>query len=89
MKTLSSIELNLIEFEAGDRWVQAEQLKFVPCGQILYDKDNSRNRVALSPSQIRDKETTDFSFLRPRRISQLYMHKGSSGVKNEGGATPQ
>lgn len=89
MKTLSSIELNLIEFEAGDRWAQAKQLKLVPCGQILYDKDNSRNRMVLSPLQIRDKETTDFSCLSPRRTSQLYMHKGSFGVKNGGGATPQ
>ena len=31
---------------------QAEQLEFVPCGQILQDKDNSQRRGA---AQIRDR----------------------------------
>ena len=46
---------------------QAEQLKFVPCGQIFQDKDYGRNKEELGPAWIKDKETTYFSFLRSMR----------------------
>lgn len=49
--------------------LQAEQLESVPCGQILQDKDNSRGKEKWSPARIKDKEVTDFSFLRLRRPS--------------------
>ena len=54
---------------------QAEQLESVPCGQILQDKDKSRGREELSPAQLRDKETTYFSFSRSRRPSCIHMHR--------------
>ena len=58
---------------------QAEQLEFVPCGQVLQDEDNSRKEEKLSPAQIRDKETTYFSFSRSRRTSRLHMHRKAKG----------
>ena len=65
--------------------LQAEQLEFVPCGQILQDRDNSRAREELSPAQIKDKETIYFSFSRSRRPSQLHMcRKAPWGSKREG-----
>ena len=57
---------------------QAEQLESVPSRQILQDEDNSR-REKLSPAQIRDKETTYFSFSKSRRPSQLHMCKSQKG----------
>ena len=61
---------------------RAEQLEFVPCGQILQDENNSRSEEDLSPAQI---ETTYFSFLRSRRHSQQHMHrKAPKGPKKRG-----
>jgi hypothetical protein len=46
---------------------QAEQLELGPCGQILQDEDKSKREEKLSPAQIREKETTCFSFSRSKR----------------------
>ena len=58
--------------EAGDRWVQAEQLQSIPCGHILEYKGNGMSKKKLSPPWIKDKGTTCFSFLRSRRPPELH-----------------
>ena len=61
---------------------QAEQLEFVPCGQILQDKDNTRSEEKLNPAHIRDILRIKNTFL------TMHMQKGSSEVKKGGGTTP-
>ena len=58
-----SIEMGLRQEIEGS---QGEQLESVPCGQISQDEEDSRSREELSPVQIREKETTYFSFSRSR-----------------------
>ena len=68
---------------------QAEQLESVPYGQILEDKSNKRSKEGLSPAPIKDKETTYFSFLRPRRPPKLHLHrKVPQRSEKEGGIRP-
>jgi len=62
---------------------QAEQLEPVPCGQILWDKDNSRREKTLSPAQIRDNKTRYSSLLRAKRPSRLHRHR-KAPQKSEG-----
>lgn len=69
-----------IILEAEIDGVQAEQLEFVPCGQIRKMK---KERVWVLP-RIRDNM---FSFLRSRRPSQLHMcRKAPWRLKQEGGS---
>ena len=63
------------ETEAEIDGPQAEQLEFVPCGQIHQDKDNGRREEKLSPAQIREKETTYSSFSKSRSPSRLHMRR--------------
>ena len=49
--------------------------------------DNGRGREELGPAQIKDKETTYFSFFRSRRTSWLHMQKDSLGAKKGGGTS--
>ena len=68
---------------------QAEQKESVPCGQILQDQDYGRSKEELNPAWIEDKETTYFSFLRPRRPLELHMcRKIPQGSEKEGDARP-
>ena len=77
-----SIEMGLRQEIEGS---QGEQLESVPCGQISQDEEDSRSREELSPVQIREKETTYFSFSRSRRPSQLHKLRNARwGSKREG-----
>ena len=68
---------------------QAEQLESVPCGQILQDKDCGRSKEGLSPAPVKNKETTYFSILRPRKPPKVHMHrKVPQKLEKRGGSTP-
>ena len=76
-----SIEMGLRQEIDGS---QGEQLESAPCRQILQDEENSRIREELSPAQIRE-ETTDSSFSRSRRPSQLHKQRNAHwGSKMQG-----
>ena len=62
----------------------------VPCGQILWDKDNGGSKEELCPAWIKDKEITFFSFLRPKRPPELHMRrKVPQGSEKGGGIRAQ
>ena len=65
---------------------QAEQLESVSCGQILHDKDSGWGKEEPGPAWMKDKETTCFSSLRPRRPPTLHVcRKVSQGSEKGAG----
>lgn len=58
----SYVSLPVLDPRQEIDWLQAEQLEFFPCGQMLQDEEEK-----LSPAQIRDKEASCFSFSKSRR----------------------
>ena len=70
-KTMGSLVIVRQEIDG----LQAEQLEFVPCGQILQDEDNGRRRIGEAGPCPDKRETTYFSFSRSMRPSQLCMHR--------------
>lgn len=57
-----------------------------PGGQALQNKDNGRSEEELSPARI-EKETTYFSFLRPRRPPKLHTGTMVPQGSEQGGGT--